>query len=61
MTQLPAWLTATVVLTCLGLLVYTVVVIGPDGYPIVVVLGGLLGAYAGIRELFNRSGSGGGK
>lgn len=60
MTPLPPWVTITVVLTCLALLVYVIVVFGPDGYPITIVLGGLLGAYAGVRELLNR-GSGGGE
>lgn len=61
MNQLPGWVTITVVLTLLGLLVYSVVVMGPEGYPVTVVVGGLLGAYAGIRELLNRGGSGGDK
>lgn len=56
---LPLWVTVTVVLTILGLLVYSVVVIGPEGYPLSVMLGGLLGAYAGLRELLNRRGGGG--
>lgn len=61
MTQLPGWVTITVVLTLLGLLVYSVVVIGPEGYPVTVVVGGLLGAYAGLRELLHSRGSGGDK
>ena len=55
---LPAWVTITVVLTLLGLLAYNVIVVGPEGYPISVMLGGLLGAYAGLRELLSRKGSG---
>lgn len=51
---LPAWVTITVVLGLLGLLGYNVIVVGPEGYPISVMLGGLLGAYAGLRELLNR-------
>lgn len=51
---LPAWVTITVVLGLLALLAYNVIVVGPEGYPISVMLGGLLGAYAGLRELLNR-------
>lgn len=56
---LPRWVTVTVVLGLLGLLAYNVIVVGPEGYPISVMLGGLLGAYAGLRELLNRKGGGG--
>lgn len=56
---LPSWVTITVVLTVLGLLVWNVVTTGAEGYPTTVILGGLLGAYAGVRELLNRrSGNG---
>lgn len=55
---LPMWVTVTVVLGLLGLLAYNVVIVGPEGYPISVMLGGLLGAYAGLRELLNRKGKG---
>jgi hypothetical protein len=54
---LPGWVTITVVLGVLGLLAYNVIVVGPEGYPISVMLGGLLGAYGGLRELLNRKGS----
>lgn len=56
---LPAWVTITVVLGLLGLLGYNVIVVGPEGYPISVMLGGLLGAYAGLRELLNNRRGGG--
>lgn len=48
---LPGWLTVTVVLTVLALMVYTIVVVGPPGYPISMMLGGLLGAYSGVDQL----------
>ena len=51
---LPPWLTVTVVLTVLGLLVYNIVIVGPPGYPISMMLGGLLGAYRGADELLKR-------
>ncbi len=51
---LPPWLTATVVLVLLALLGYNLVVYGPDGYPLSVILGGLLGAYGGVAELIKR-------
>ena len=55
---LPQWVTITVVLTLLGLLVYNIVAVGPAGYPTSVILGGLLGAYAGIREPLARKARG---
>lgn len=51
---LPPWLTITVVLVLLALISWTVVVQGPKGYPATVVLGGLLGAYAGVDQLIKR-------
>lgn len=54
---LPAWVTITVILTLTGLLAWNIVIVGPEGYPTSVILGGLLGAYAGIRELLNRKGN----
>lgn len=53
---LPAWLTATVVLVVLGLLAYNVLVIGPEGYPTSIMLGGLLGAYGGVAQLLKQRG-----
>lgn len=55
---LPMWVTITVVLGLLSLLAYNVIIVGPEGYPVSVMLGGLLGAYAGLRELLNRKGKG---
>lgn len=55
---LPLWVTITVVLSLLGLLAYNIIIVGPEGYPISVMLGGLLGAYAGLRELLSRKGGG---
>jgi hypothetical protein len=57
-TGLPTWVTITVVLTLTGLLTYNIVVVGPEGYPTSVILGGLLGAYAGLNELLKRKGGG---
>lgn len=51
---LPPWITATVVLTLLGTFVYNIVFVGPEGYPTNVIIGGLLGAYAGIDQLLKR-------
>lgn len=55
---LPTWVTITVVLTLLGLLVWNVVMNGNSGYPTSVILGGLLGAYGGAQELLKRRGGG---
>lgn len=51
---LPTWVTITVVLTLLGTLVYNIVVIGPTGLATSYILGGLLGAYAGVDQLMRR-------
>lgn len=61
MEKLPVWVTITVILTLLALLTFNMLVYGPEGYPTSVILGGLLGAYAGLRELLNRRGSDGEK
>lgn len=60
---LPLWTTITVVLSLTGLLAYNIIVVGPEGLPTSYVLGGLLGAYAGVDQLLrrrdeHRSGSG---
>lgn len=51
---LPTWLTAIVVLVLLGLLGWNIVVVGPEGLGTTYVLGGLLGAYAGVDQLLKR-------
>lgn len=51
---LPAWVTVTVVLVLTGLLAYNIIVVGPEGLPTSYVLGGLLGAYAGVDQLLKR-------
>lgn len=51
---LPIWLTIIVVLVLLGLLVWNIIVVGPDGLGTTYVLGGLLGAYAGVDHLLKR-------
>lgn len=51
---LPGWLTVVVVLWVLVLLGYNIVVVGPEGYPISMMLGGLLGAYSGLDQLLKR-------
>lgn len=52
------WVTVTVVLGDFALLAYNVVVNGSDGYPTTMALAGILGLYAGVRELANRRSSG---
>jgi hypothetical protein len=54
MHDLPKWLTSTVVLSLLGMFAYNLYVYGPEGYPTSLILGGLLGAYAGVKELISR-------
>lgn len=54
-TGLPLWVHSTVVLTLAGLLVWNVVRLGPEGYPNSMLIGGLLGAYAGLNELLKRN------
>ncbi len=51
---IPGWVTVTVILVLLALLAYNVVIVGPEGYPTSMLLGGLLGAYAGIDQLLKR-------
>jgi hypothetical protein len=51
---LPIWVTIVVVLTLTGLLAWNIIVVGPDGLPTSYVLGGLLGAYAGVDQLLKR-------
>lgn len=58
--MLPRWVTVVVVLTLLGLLGYNIIVVGPDGYPTSMILGGLLGGYAGVNQLLKRNGNGDG-
>lgn len=62
---LPVWVTVTVVLVLLGLLAYSVIVIGPTGLPLSYALIGALGVYSGVDQLLkkkqddNDKGSGG--
>lgn len=58
-TGLPDWLTAIVVLTLLASFVYNLVRFGPEGYPTAVIIGGLLGTYAGVDQLLKRKREGG--
>lgn len=58
---IPAWVTVTVILVLLALLAYNVVIVGPEGYPTSMLLGGLLGAYAGIDQLLKRRSDNGGE
>lgn len=51
---LPTWVTVVVVLTLTLLLAYNIVVVGPEGLATSYVLGGLLGAYAGVDQLLKR-------
>lgn len=48
-----------VMLGLLGLLGWNIIVVGPEGYPGSVILGGLLGAYSGIDQLRKRKNDGG--
>lgn len=57
---LPVWATTVVVLGLLGLLGWNIIVVGPAGYPTSVILGGLLGAYAGVDQLLRKRGGGNG-
>lgn len=56
---LPIWVHIVAVLVLLVLLTYSIVILGPEGYPATVIVGGLLGAYAGLNELVKRKGSDG--
>lgn len=56
---LPTWVTVTVVLILTGLLGYNIIVVGPEGLATSYVLGGLLGAYAGVDQLLKKRGGGG--
>lgn len=51
---IPGWVTVTVILVLLALLAYNVIIVGPEGYPTSMLLGGLLGAYAGVDQLLKR-------
>lgn len=51
---LPTWVTVVVILTLTLLLAYNIVVVGPEGLATSYVLGGLLGAYAGVDQLLKR-------
>lgn len=53
--RLPVWVSVTVVLTLTALLAYNIIVVGPEGLATSYVLGGLLGAYAGVDQLLKRS------
>lgn len=55
---LPRWVSITVLLTVTALLVYSVVVYGVDGYPLSVMLGGIVGLYGGLNELVKRKAAG---
>jgi uncharacterized membrane protein (DUF4010 family) len=46
--------TVVVVLTLTALLAYNIIAVGPEGLPTSYVLGGLLGAYAGVDQLLKR-------
>jgi uncharacterized membrane protein (DUF4010 family) len=52
--RLPVWVTVVVVLTLTALLAYNIIAVGPEGLPTSYVLGGLLGAYAGVDQLLKR-------
>lgn len=51
---LDPWLTTTVILVVLGLLAYSVIRFGVEGYPLTMFLGGIIGAYAGLDRAVRR-------
>lgn len=51
---MPTWVTSFVLVTLVLLLGWNVVMVGPEGYPTSVILGGLIGAYAGVDQLLKR-------
>jgi uncharacterized membrane protein len=55
---LPPWVSAFVVVVLVLLLAYNIVIVGPEGYPTSVILGGLLGTYAGVDQFLKRRGGG---
>lgn len=56
---LPIWVTIFVILVLTGLLAYNIVIVGPEGLPNSYILGGLLGAYAGVDQWLKRRDGGG--
>lgn len=57
--MLPMPVTVTVVLVLTALLGWNVIVVGPEGYPTTIILGGLLGGYAGVNQLLKGKSKGG--
>ena len=57
---LPTWVTIVVVLTLTGLLAYNIIIVGPEGLSTSYLIGGLLGAYAGVDQLLKKRGEGDG-
>lgn len=51
---LPPWLTILVVLWLMGMITYSTIRFGLDGYPYTMFFGGLLGAYAGLDRAVRR-------
>lgn len=51
---LPVWVTIVVVLSLTALLAWNIIVVGPEGLPASYIVGGLLGAYAGVDQLLKR-------
>jgi uncharacterized membrane protein len=51
---LPIWLSIVVVLVLLGNFSWNTFVVGPEAYASNVIIGGLLGAYAGVDQLVRR-------
>lgn len=44
------WVTITVIFVVLGCLVFSIAVYGPEGYPITLMLGGLLAGYVTYNQ-----------
>lgn len=57
---LPVWVTIVVVLSLTALLAWNIIVVGPEGLPASYIVGGLLGAYAGVDQLLKRRDGGNG-
>lgn len=58
---LPRWLSILVVLVLLALLAFCILVMRSEGVAYSYVLGGLLGAYAGVDQLLKRRDGGSGE
>lgn len=58
-TGLPLWLNVTAALVLLSCFAFNLVKYGPAGYPIAMIIGGMLGALFGWDQLLKRKSDGG--